>query len=341
MQPSTWNDTNQHWVPQFLLKGFGLKGKASRIYELDKETGQICRHKVSDVASKPRLLTDRDDALLRDIERRTAPVVDKIRKTNLKITEVERRGLDLLVAAMMQNDPYGGFNREETRPKVIEETGQAVANAFRFWGVRVAPQDVEEIVDERLNHDYLTLALEREENLILTALAHMGLTAHYHHGSESFIIGDSPVQVVRDSTGEPASLLNPGSQAILPISSSCMLAYQWATPMNLIEEGHPADTDQVLSVNRDFYHQSSCRFVYGRTMESLEKSRMMSLQWTPRTRARDVSDGWFAMQSELERRGVEDRVKHAVNDMGLLLATGQAVERRREQMEPDGKPNPT
>ena len=26
MQQSTWNDTNQHWVPQFLLKGFGCGG---------------------------------------------------------------------------------------------------------------------------------------------------------------------------------------------------------------------------------------------------------------------------------------------------------------------------
>ena len=338
MRPSTWNNTNQHWVPQFLLKGFGLKGKASRVFELDKETGRICRRRVAEVASKPRLLTARDDELLKDIEHLTAPVVDKIRKTNLKITKAERRGLDLLVAAMMQNDPYSGFNREETRQKVIEETSQTVANAFLFSGVRVNPQDVEEIVDEHLNHDYLTLALEQEENLILTALARMGLTVHYHHGPESFIIGDSPVQVVRDSTGEPANLLNPGSQVILPVGSRCMLAYLWATPMNLIEGGNLADTEQVLSINRDYYHESSSRFIYGRTIESLKKSRMMRLQWMPRTRSPDVADGWVAMQSELKRKEAEDRDENVINNIGLIGATRQAVDHWREQMEPDGKP---
>ena len=52
MQPSTWNDTNQHWVPQFLLKGFGIKKKASQVWELDKHTGVIAKRKVREVASK-------------------------------------------------------------------------------------------------------------------------------------------------------------------------------------------------------------------------------------------------------------------------------------------------
>ena len=34
MQPSTWNDTNQHWIPQFLLKGFGIRKRAASVYEL-------------------------------------------------------------------------------------------------------------------------------------------------------------------------------------------------------------------------------------------------------------------------------------------------------------------
>ena len=106
MQPSTWNDTNQHWVPQFLLKGFGLKGKASRVYELEKESGRIRRRKIAEVASKPRLLTNRDDELMRDIERRSASVIDKIRKGKLTILEAERR--DLVVSHVCNRRDRGG-----------------------------------------------------------------------------------------------------------------------------------------------------------------------------------------------------------------------------------------
>ena len=339
MQPSTWNDTNQHWVPQFLLRGFGLKRKASRVYELHKETGEIVVCKVSHVASKPGFLTDRDDELMKDIEGRSNKVIDKIRKGNLRITEPERRDLDQLVAAMMQNDPYSGFDRGQTRAKVIEATSQTVINAFSFWGGEVAPQDMREIIDESLNHDYLTLTHSREDGQILKMLAYMRLTANYHEGEESFVIGDSPLLMVRDSTDGPANLLNLGSQVILPIGSKCVLLYQWTTPINLLDKGDPVDAEQVLSLNRDFYLNSNCRNVYGRTAEALEKSRMMKNKWTPRTRARDVTDGWLLMQSALKLKAAEDQVKDAVVDTGLHLATRQVVERARAQMEADGKPN--
>ena len=73
MQPSTWNDTNQHWIPQFLLKGFGLKGKANRVFQMDKTTRAIEVRKVSEVASTQGLLTDVDDGLMRSIERQVRP----------------------------------------------------------------------------------------------------------------------------------------------------------------------------------------------------------------------------------------------------------------------------
>ena len=57
MQPSTWNERNQHWIPQFLLKGFGTKGNASTVYELDKQTKKIRLAPVDDVASKEHLHT--------------------------------------------------------------------------------------------------------------------------------------------------------------------------------------------------------------------------------------------------------------------------------------------
>ena len=90
MHPSTWNDTNQHWTPKFLLKGFGIKGHASKLYALETHTGKITIRKVGDVASKPRLLTERDDHLMNAIEARAARVVNRIRKGALDMRPKER-----------------------------------------------------------------------------------------------------------------------------------------------------------------------------------------------------------------------------------------------------------
>ena len=79
-QPSTWNDTNQHWIPQFLLKGFGIRSKSSTIYELDKQTKVVTVRNVEKIASKQHLLTDRDDDLVKAIERRATEVISAIRK---------------------------------------------------------------------------------------------------------------------------------------------------------------------------------------------------------------------------------------------------------------------
>ena len=237
----------------------------------------------------------------------------------------------------MQNDPFSGVDRERTRAEAIETSNQKVINAFSLSGGQVDPKDTREMIDESINQDYLTLMLSREDGQILKMLAYMGLTANYHEGEESFIIGDSPVLMARDSTDGPANLLNPGSQVILPIGSKCILVYQWTIPTNLVDKGDTAGRQQVLSLNQNYYHNSNSRDVYGRTPESLEKSRMIQIKWTPGTRAGYVADGWSTMQSALNLKSAEDRVKDAVVDTGLRLATRQIVERARAQMGADGK----
>ena len=118
MTPSTWNDTNQHWIPQFLLKGFGIAGKASYLYELDKRTGSIERRNVADAASKPHLLSELDDELVRKIEVVSSKAVARIRKGDLHIDKEDRQALDALTWVLYLNDPYE-IDKETTRQAVI------------------------------------------------------------------------------------------------------------------------------------------------------------------------------------------------------------------------------
>ena len=332
MQPSTWNNTNQHWIPQFLLKGFGLKRNASHVYQLDKETEEISVCEVSEVASRRALLTDCDDNLMKDIENQTAPVIGKIRKGNTIINEGERKGLDRLVAAMMQNDPYNGFDRENTRQDIIKTLTQEVVDTFATSGGLVNDEVMKEIIEEQFNHDYLTLMFDREDNQISAVLGFMGLTANYFSGDGSFIIGDAPVLAVRNSLDGFSSLQNPGSQVILPVSSKCLLVYQWATPRNLVEKAPQVDKEQALSLNRDYYHGSNCRFLYGRTSDSLEQSRTLQQQGMPRTRSIEVADGWEAMQSELRNQEVRDRTKDIEDREALSREARRVVELARTEL---------
>ena len=129
-------------------------------------------------------------------------------------------------------------------------------------------------------------------------------------------LGDAPFTIDLDSTicetyglakegarhhGE-SSLLNPGSQVILPISSGCILVYAWATEMNVITDGGTLVREQVRSLNSDYYHGTNSRYVYGRDEEVLKRSRLMSLEKSPRERSNDVKDGWFRMQYEQQIR---------------------------------------
>ena len=326
MQPSTWNNTNQHWIPQFILKGFGLKGKASRVFQMDKTTATIEVCKVSEVASKQGLLTDADDGLMRGIEQEATPVIEKMRKGTTSINRSERKGLDRLIAALLQNDPYHGPDRAKMREETIASTARAVVSAFAASGGLTNEEAIKKFADERVNHDYLKLMFERANNQILMVLGFMGLTANYSTEEGSFTIGDSPVLAVRTSVEGNPSLLNPGSQVILPISNRCLLVYLWTTPRNLIDKGPVVDKEQVITLNRDYYHESNCRFLYGRTKDALERSWMLPIQWTQRTRSMAVADGWHELQTRLREQDGQDR---ATEKEEFHHAVRQLVERAR------------
>ena len=134
MQPSTWNDSNQHWVSRFLLKGFGIKKKASQVWELDKRTGVATRRDVEDVASKQELLSNRDDELMRSIENDATRPIGRIRKENLDISLRGRIAIDRLVAATIQNDPYNGLDERNARQDAINAVSKSVQDAFALGG---------------------------------------------------------------------------------------------------------------------------------------------------------------------------------------------------------------
>ena len=327
MQPSTWNDTNQHWIPQFLLKGFGVRGESSRIYELDKETQSVAFRSVKDVASKAHLLTEQDDGLMKSIESRANAAVNAIRKGNLnRIGLQDRQVIDKLVCTMILNDPNNGFDAEATRKEVIAKLTADLKKALNKFGGMLDEQDIRNFFDERFPHDYVSAFMEAASNQVTDSLRFMGLIACRPTDEEFFIIGDSPVLVARNVVNGEASLLNPGSQVILPIGSRSILVYTWATKMNLLDDGGILDREQVHSLNSDYYHETSSRYVYGRDEELLKRSPLLSLKGAPRERSIDVEDGWFKMQHEQQIRQRQLQAQDAAEARTLEGAASELVE---------------
>ena len=337
MQPSTWNDTNQHWVPQFLLKGFGIKKKASQIWELDKRTGTTAKRKVKDVASKQGLLSDRDDELMRKLEIEATRAISRIRKVDLNISLRDRISIDRLVAAMIQNDPYNGFDEGKARQEAIDSVSKSVKEAVALEGGFFEPGTLESYMDERISHDYLALTLGGENYVVPSMLHHMRLQAIFAPEGDGFIIGDSPVLVVRSSEGAAGpNLRNPGSQVILPISTQCILFYDWATAPNLIAHGGTVDGRQLLSLNQDYSHESNCRFLYGRTEESLTQSRRPLVNWGNAQRSTGVGQGWFAFQQYFGSVEAKNAEEEKLNAEGLRLEARKLVQQAARQNQGSG-----
>ena len=301
MQASNWNDTNQHWIPQFLLKGFGIKRRVSQIYEMDKQSRNVRIRAVEDVASKQRLLTERDDELMKTIEMRSTRTIGRIRKGDLGIQHEERQALNALVFAMMRNDPHSGFDETRIREDITRNLSNEIAEAISRQGGLVNLQDLKHFIDERFSHDYLNVSMGIERNLALTALGLMGLRVHEPVEGESFTIGDSPVLVVRGTVGGSRNLLNAGSQVILPIHSRRVLVYSWETPMNLIEPGDVLGREQVRSLARDYYFESDSRYIFGRNRISLKHAKCPQAARASGAHPTAVSDGWCVMQEKLPR----------------------------------------
>ena len=284
MQPSTWNDTNQHWLPRFILKGFGQKKNASRVFELDCKTGEIAPRNVEEVASKVHLLSDKDDGFLRPIEDRASKAVDKIRRKQ-DINEEDRINLDQLVWALMINDPHHGLDKEKTRKEAIAALTQDTVEVFRTEGGDVNPDDIAQMADEGLNHDYLYHAMSTEDASPRRILRKMGLSVYQPPDDEFFVIGDSPVLVVRESWFNATNLLNRGSQVILPIQHSCLLVYDWSNQPNLIRYGGSVSLQQVRTLDEDYRYSSNCNYLYSRTQKALQRSSKLNLQWNAQDRS--------------------------------------------------------
>lgn len=336
--PSTWDGTNQHWIPQCLLRKFSIPKKPRDVYALDKHINSFVVSHVKKVASKPDLLTALDNQRLTDIETRVALVLRRIRSGKLNLKAEDRVALDTLVFALIIADPYSGVDEAKMRKRVVESTARHIAERVLLQGMPVDRPRLETHVAKLMSRDVLSMALDSEEKLTVMALHLMGLTVYA--SPEPLVIGDSPVLIARATVDGARSLLNFGSEILLPISSRHLLHYDWGATSNLttpengvIESGPDLTSELTHYVGQAYYDSSHSRYIFGSTADSVGRiANSPRLQPSLSRENYAPSTGWHAMQW-FAARVKEERIRHDQEEQAKL-------DRKLRDLADQGDPGP-
>lgn len=217
--------SNQHFVPQFLLRAFGHgKKKSRRIFVLDKHDGSVSERLIKDVASAPGFYDTRQqdrslDPLIGELENAAGSVIRLVRKHNSVriLNRTERRLLAFFTSVQMlrtlaQREDLRRMNR--VSKKVLSSMGAASELLDSFGN------------DDTSRDEYIDLIADVAPTLIDHLLDKAWLL-YRPTTNDTFYISDNPV--TRANVFEPApfrsnlGLSCPGIQIHLPLKPDLML----------------------------------------------------------------------------------------------------------------------
>lgn len=288
------NTKKQHYVPQFLLRKFGVgKKNKEKLWVLDKRTENVYQSSVRDVGHENRFyqygneneVLDPED-LLENVENYTAPIISKINKLEkLSRSKNELIALSYLVATQILRSPSVRNEMENFRQLLIHKWG---AN------IKAHPDDPKTIgeygpVDAKFSS--------------LRAMGYIPEIAKLLQGKvwslceapigEPFIISDNPVtkhnMVERKGRGN-LGINNEGIEIYLPISPEftlqalCPKMSLAATLTPQISEKYKKALNEGISIpqkteNVEFLNSQQViwaeRFVYAKSKKHLEMPRDM------------------------------------------------------------------
>ncbi len=227
MQPT---DANQHYVSQFLLRGFHASSPA-QIWAFDKLTGRSFTTGIKDVASERGFYNIADsaevDAVIRKLETATAPIIEELRsRKNLRrIDEDKRIWLSGFTALQL------------VRTKAFSERSQDMMRQLTHVVTQVSGGKLSKKLRKQLGLDAPGTEHEKTVSTMLglvrdavDELLKKTLVLYRSDGSMSFWIGDSPVAL--NNTTNPGDRLRsnlglgvPGIEIYLPISRDLVLAH--------------------------------------------------------------------------------------------------------------------
>ena len=223
-------DTNQHYVPQFLLRGFHT-GNEAQIWAFDKTTSKSFTTAIDKVASEHGFYNVDGSAQLDDVIRKfeeaTAPIIKEIRerKSLAGIDEYKRIWLSGFTAL------------QYVRTRAFSERSKDMMRQITHVATQMSGGELSEQVRTQLGLDEPGTEHEKALSTILglvrpavDELQKKHLILYRSDGSLLFCIGDSPVALHNtlnpgDGIRGTLGLAVPGIEVYLPISKDLVLAY--------------------------------------------------------------------------------------------------------------------
>lgn len=223
-------DTNQHYVSQFLLRGFHASSPA-QIWAFDKLTGKSFTTAINDIASEHGFYNIGDsaeiDEIIEKIEGETAPIVEEIRsrKTLRSLNDHKRIWLSGFTAL------------QYVRTKAFSERSQDMMRQITHVVTEISGGKLSRKIRKQLGLDAPGSEHEKTLSTILdlmrSAVDHLlekTLVLYRSDESSPFWIGDSPVAMHNttnpgDGLRGTLGLAVPGIEIYLPISRDLILAH--------------------------------------------------------------------------------------------------------------------
>jgi hypothetical protein len=223
-------DTNQHYVSQFLLRGFHASSPA-QIWALDKLTGKSFTTAIKDIASEHGFYNIGDsaeiDAVIEKFEDATAPIVEEVRsrKTLRGLNDHKRIWLSGFTAL------------QYVRTKAFSERSQDMVRQVTHVLTEMSGGMLSGKIRKQLGLDAAGSEHEKTLAMILglvrSAVDHLlekTLVLYRSDESSRLWIGDSPVAMHNttnpgDDLRSTLGLAVPGIEIYLPISRDLVLAH--------------------------------------------------------------------------------------------------------------------
>ena len=271
-------------------------------------------------------MTEQDNTVLRDIENAANGPIDNIRKRHLdQITETDRENVDELVLALLLNHPR--FQKEPLRKEVVHDRYQFLTSTIECQGGLVDHQVAYATLHQYASQNYL-LEFKRygRRSRGRLLLRSMGLTVHEPPPGESFVIGDYPVVDFTSDHAGCRRLPYQGLRVVLPISRNSLLVFDSMSYGNIIDEAAPVSMDMLRTLDEIYRTDPRCRYIYGRTSESLARSTKPHLVWSEPNPSLLVDRRWSSLQSEIKALERSETERKTARESVMHLAANALIE---------------
>lgn len=221
--------TNQHYVPQSLLRGFIFDEDREQIYTFDKQTRRSFPTTIRNIAAERDFYTlagsDALDRAMNRADNLVSPILHRLRAKKCL------RALSSLDLGMLAGFAALQMLRTRNQLELYLDMGVRIADHLAKMGAE--PDRLEELRDPDLARESFLTAIPEQAGVMMRSLLYKDILLFERDASLPFWLSDNPVaknNTLNQSDGIVGTLglEVPGIEIYLPVSSQITVAFMSA-----------------------------------------------------------------------------------------------------------------